>query len=674
MLRKSCLGKLLGICIASVMLIDASIVLAACPGGTCHVDDDCSPPTDGTSGDPDCTIQEGINRASNGETVLVRSGSYGPIVFNNRAITVRRETDTILPTITDTGGTTKVQFINGDTSVLDGFGITGSSSRGIVSTASSPTIKNCTIWNNQTDGINGGAGILLSNSNAQIIDCIIGPDNQAIFGSGNSNSGQGGGISIVNGTPQITGCTIQDNTAAGSLGNGGGIAIKNGYPVITNCIVSGNTASGNIGGGGVWISSPPFLEEETTSAASCEGGCPGSAYTVKLRNCLITGNAASGTTAKGGGLYVSSDDTEGTTEISNCTISDNSATGDGSGIFGFANRCITLRNSILWDNGSGGLGSEITLEQGMRVFLRYDDIEGGLSNIKLSTTSLYCLETQCDSSQILNSDPNFCNGYHLCRVSPCIDSGDNGAVPSGITLDLDGNTRFVDDLCTSNTGCGTAPIVDMGAYEYQVMEAEILDWKSVVTHGTSNVIGLLVPDDASFSESRNGGVTKLRISFSSPIDPDSVSSSNVTVCGNDVEDEPLDLSGITVTTSVLSGDMVVDINFSPKLPNYARYFVRIDEVLDVDCNEITTNNERIFTSMFGDYTGDRRVNATDLGGVRYLEGTGPPINPNAPNGTQQVRADVDNDDDVDEDDSDLVSGEVGKDAREISTPSCSEEP
>ena len=63
--------------------------------------------------------------------------------------------------------------------------------------------------------------------------------------------------------------------------------------------------------------------------------------------------------------------------------------------------------------------------------------------------------------------------------SPCIDAGDNTAVPADITdldgdsntsepipLDLDGRLRFVDDLLMPDTGNGDAPQVDMGAYEY----------------------------------------------------------------------------------------------------------------------------------------------------------------------------------------------------------------
>ena len=61
----------------------------------------------------------------------------------------------------------------------------------------------------------------------------------------------------------------------------------------------------------------------------------------------------------------------------------------------------------------------------------------------------------------------------LVAASPCIDAGSNAAaVAAGLTVDLDGHGRFYNDPATQDCRwapgtCGTAPIVDMGAYEYQ---------------------------------------------------------------------------------------------------------------------------------------------------------------------------------------------------------------
>lgn len=56
--------------------------------------------------------------------------------------------------------------------------------------------------------------------------------------------------------------------------------------------------------------------------------------------------------------------------------------------------------------------------------------------------------------------------FSLSAGSPLIDAGNNTSVPGAITTDLAGNNRFIDDPDTTDTGVGTPPIVDKGAYEY----------------------------------------------------------------------------------------------------------------------------------------------------------------------------------------------------------------
>lgn len=55
----------------------------------------------------------------------------------------------------------------------------------------------------------------------------------------------------------------------------------------------------------------------------------------------------------------------------------------------------------------------------------------------------------------------------LLPGSPAIDAGDNTMIPAPVMFDYDGYDRLVDDPATPDTGVGPAPIVDIGAYEFQ---------------------------------------------------------------------------------------------------------------------------------------------------------------------------------------------------------------
>jgi hypothetical protein len=93
----------------------------------------------------------------------------------------------------------------------------------------------------------------------------------------------------------------------------------------------------------------------------------------------------------------------------------------------------------------------------------------------------------------IDAEPQFVDvpdgDLHLQDTSPAIDAGDNGAVPTGVVTDLDGYPRFVDVPTVVDTGKGTPPIVDMGAYEvqtgpYLVMSKSVMPGASIVRQGT----------------------------------------------------------------------------------------------------------------------------------------------------------------------------------------------
>jgi len=170
-----------------------------------------------------------------------------------------------------------------------------------------------------------------------------------------------------------------------------------------------------------------------------------------VTNCTFSGNSAG---IWGGGL---SSTLNSFPTITNCTFSGNTAP-VGGGIYttdaigGFSVTVVV--NTISWGNNPDQIGDE----GGATTTVNYSDVQGGWSGA---------------GSNNIDADPLFVdpnNGdYHLLPSSPCIDAGDNTAVPAGVTTDLDGNPRFHDDLGIPDGGNpdGVNPIVDMGAYEFQ---------------------------------------------------------------------------------------------------------------------------------------------------------------------------------------------------------------
>ena len=70
----------------------------------------------------------------------------------------------------------------------------------------------------------------------------------------------------------------------------------------------------------------------------------------------------------------------------------------------------------------------------------------------------------------------------------------DGNTGERLPLDLDGNPRFVDDPNTTDTGCGSGAIVDMGSYEFQggvAFEANLGDIDGDEIVGITDFLDLL---------------------------------------------------------------------------------------------------------------------------------------------------------------------------------------
>ena len=184
-------------------------------------------------------IQDGIDAAVDGDSVLVSDGTYMGVGnvnldFKGKAITVKS---------VNGAGTTIIdcqdQYIRGfyfrnretPLSVLDGFTITRGNATGV--------------WPN-----NVGGGIYFNNSSPTIINCIIINNQVARYG--------GGLFCYDSSSPYLINCIVADNQ---SMGNGGAIyCISDSAPIVTNCNIVNNRAVGD--GGAVYcydVSSPRFI-------------------------------------------------------------------------------------------------------------------------------------------------------------------------------------------------------------------------------------------------------------------------------------------------------------------------------------------------------------------------------------------------------------------------------
>lgn len=292
------------------------------------------------------------------------------------------------------------------------------------------TLMRCTISENSA-GYDGGGMYCVYNSNPLIWQCDI---------VRNTAGTDGGGVYSSSGRPRLVYCTINDNVAQEC---GGGVASRESMTFLSSCIIHGNQAHD---GGGFF----------------CEGtGSP------RVTDCLFGNNTAS---SGGGGK----NDSSATPRFANCTFTGNVAL-DGLG-GGYYARWGQPRftNCVLW----GDVPDEAYL--GAPV-VEYCDIQGASGEWWFSGSCIDADPLFVDPDGP-DDDPSTWedNDYRLGAGSPCIDAGDNAAVPPDLfdldddgnvtepaPFDLDGQPRFVDDPATPNTGSGTPPIVDMGAYEYQ---------------------------------------------------------------------------------------------------------------------------------------------------------------------------------------------------------------
>ena len=453
------------------------------------------------------TIQEGIDNAANGDTVLVERGTYWGVLnhdisFFGKAIVVIGVDGpdvTIIDCMWEGSG---FAFSMGEdeSSKLEGFTIRYATGYGIYCSGSSPTITECILLMNgegfgiidsspavsncTISGNPDGRGVYLSNSDAILSGCTIEGNTKDSYGGGiycglysnptitdctieGNSAERGGGIYCSSSSPTISDCMISGNTASNDYdGDGGGIYCYYSSLTITNCIISGNMADND--GGGIFcrdFSSPTITKCTFTgnSAYNWGGGIGCNNYSSpSISNCIFTGNYGS---YGGGGISCYSNDSP---SITHCTLTGNSGGSRSGGVSCYFSSFPTITNCILWNDTPEEI--YVYEDSDSDPVVTYSDIQGGWEG-----------EGNIDVDPLFFNPDN--DDYHLSIDSPCIDTG----IGTSVTDDFEGDARPWGDWFDIGAdeyteGQTEGLVIEVMFYPIWIAPGDVLSWKIRATN------------------------------------------------------------------------------------------------------------------------------------------------------------------------------------------------
>ncbi len=406
--------------------------------GVWYVDGSVSSSGLGTSWDVALkTIGEAASAALDDDEIWIKAGTYilGSSVLVDEEIgvyggfagweTQRDQRDPAANPTTIQGDGNPLQFfeVTADHVVLDGLTFTGSAFNSVIWLLGPPAdtkINDCTFT-----GFSGIHLIQGLTEEAEITNCrFIG--NGISLATENDFSGTAPPMTISD-------CLFLDNTSGFD-----GAAFRPRRAVnLDRCVFLNNRADGY--GGAIFFQGP---------------------WPLRISNSLFVGNAAgaSGGTGYGGAIAVY-DFVD--FEVANCTFygNDPGSSGPGGGAIGanMPSTQYTVVNSQFWNN----VGNPWDRDFYGSPILSYSNVQ----QTTVSGTGVISVEPSFvdpdGADNILGTEDD---DFRLAAGSAGIDVGDNAA-QDVCAKDLDGLQRFLDDPAVTNGGSGTAPIIDMGAYE-----------------------------------------------------------------------------------------------------------------------------------------------------------------------------------------------------------------
>ncbi len=367
------------------------------------------------------------------------------------------------------------------------IGGNGGEGAGLFIYGGGPVLSQCTIRANRSghqtgDGLAGwgtGAGVSCYASEPSFVNCLF---------QSNWSGYQGGALCSIESKPSLVGCAFRLNQAGLQ---GGALYTEDSNAVLVGCVFHGN----NAGDGGALYAGEGSDARLTHcsffgNAAGSDGGAVFSAgRDLRFINNVFSANLA---LVSGGGIAL----THGSAILTNCTLSRNYCEQIKNGqALAITDAVAVLTNCIVWDQ-AGSLRAPIaitgTAQNIAEVIASYSHIALGADGVVRKGN----VTVSWGSGNIaLDLDPRFVSpagvdkiagteddNLRLQAVSPCLDAGNNTAVPEDmddvdadankterVPFDLAGQPRFVDRAAVVDTGLADPPtykaIVDLGAYE-----------------------------------------------------------------------------------------------------------------------------------------------------------------------------------------------------------------